>query len=340
MLGGTSAIAGGTPGTLGYYPPVSAAVGGLGPSGAVVGPGGLPIAASAAHGLARMTNIQVPATVFPNSNFTVLTVFTYGGADVANYSTRITIPGLGVMNNMSQSASVTGGGGSTVQNTIATPAVLPYGPIPGTVELVRNGGVLIVDDVQPITINSPGGVGVSGTIPIPPGPYGIPPQPFPTPPGPTQGGGNPPPPPSTGGGTPTIPPPSGGGPPNPPAPGDTTPPPPTLPPPTTTPGSIVVAVTRTANAGKLAFNATGSGFTPMERVQLIFMVLPINHNNAWRQLRNIGMSHKVVQENATAQGQVMHTFTTNANITTGQVRVICRMHGLSSHKHGTFDHTI
>ena len=128
----------------------------------MTGAGGLPTTASPIHGLGQMTNIQVPATIFPSSNFTIVTVFNYAGADVANYSTRITIPGLGIMNNMSQSASVTGGGAATVQNTMATPGVLPYGSIPGTVELIRNGGALTVDDVQPMTINSQVVVGLGG----------------------------------------------------------------------------------------------------------------------------------------------------------------------------------
>ncbi len=406
MLGGTSAVAGGDPGTLGYYPPISA---GIGPSSAVTGPSGLPTTASPLHGLGHMTNIQVPATIFPSSNFTIVTVFNYAGADVANYSTRITFPGLGIQNNMSQSASVTGGGAATVQNTMATPQVLPYGAIPGTVELVRNGGVLVVDDVQPVVINSPGGVGLGapggppgppygpGGPPqgIPPGAPGFPPggppplpgsPPTATPPGapvPTSPPIVIPPPPGSPPGTPpiTVTPPPPGSPPVvippppsappgtppvviPPAPPAGSPPivipptvpgappiiippvvlPPTIPPgntgtpgtgwpgtpqPPITPYPIMINVARNANAGMTTLVVTGTGFAPGEQV---LISIGLNNRNRQWDWRYNKRRHSA-REAATAQGQVMHTFTANTR-TTSPIQGHVHMRGMSSAKSG------
>lgn len=420
MLGGTSAIAGGSPGAYGYYPPIStAAGGGLGPMSAVTGPGGLPTTASPMHGLGHMTNIQVPATIFPGSNFKVLTVFTYGGADVAAYSTRITIPGLGIMNNMSQSASVTGGGAATVQNEMATPQVLPYGQIPGTVELVRLGGTLTVDDVQPITINAPGGVGISGVPGIPPGPFpvggGVPPPSSPgTPPqgipptavssgtaavtsGTASAPATPPivipPPPGAPPGTPpvviptsptpttpatTLPtqPQTPTDPSVPPTPPVVIPPPPGAPagtPPTvipTTPANastiraqvaasltaagipvppslltpaqppvvqipVVINVTRSMNGGYVTLVATGTGFRPGERVLMSIGLNNRDHRYDWRWSHR---RHSHV-ETATADGQVMHTFTVNSR-SQQQISGHLHMRGLMSNKSGQKQFTL
>lgn len=357
MIGG--ALAGGSQGAYGYYPPISSIDG---QSSAVTGPGGFPTAASPYHGLGHMTNIQVPATVFPNSNFTIVTVFTYSGADVAGYSTRITIPGLGVMNNMSQSASVQGGGAATVQNTIATPTVLPYGPVTGTVELVRNGGVLTVDDVQPITINSPGGLaGPPGpNLPGPPPPIGSGPPPPPTTtsgstgsttsgqcvqtqacmvdahwdpiqckcvPGiPTPPSGVPP--------LPTTTPPSTGGTSTPQPPQTVPPVPPTMPVPPLpmppTPGGIVINVAKGMNASRVTLIATGSGFHPGERV---LISIHLDHQGwQWRRWnRHNIVVQKVVVETASAQGQVQHTFLTNLHA--ASLSGVLRMNGLSSRSH-------
>jgi hypothetical protein len=391
MLGGTSAVAGGSPGAMGYYPPISA---GIGPSSAVTGPGGLPTTASPLHGLGHMTNIQVPATIFPSSNFTIVTVFTYAGADVANYSTRITFPGLGIQNSMSQSASVTGGGAATVQNTMATPGVLPYGAIPGTVELIRNGGVLTVDDVQPVTINSPGGVGLGplGNAPNPALPQGIPPlssqggagSPSPSGGGPPPPGSTPssppvviPPPPGSPPGTPpvivtppppgsppvTIPPPPGSPPGTPPvtippappagSPPITIPPPPGSPPntppivippvsipgnpgtpgmplpPVVTPYPVVINVTRSANGGYTTLVTTGTGFAPGERVMISIGINNQDKRYDWRYNHKRHTAH----ETATAQGQVMHTFTANSRSTV-PLQGHLHMRGLRSGKTG------
>jgi hypothetical protein len=344
-----SPLAGGTPGALGYYPNITD------PSQALVGPGGLPTTASPLHGLGHMTNIQIPSVIFPNSNFRIVTVFTYSGADVAAYSTRITIPGLGIMNNMSQSASVTGGGAGTVQNEMATPNVLPYGPVTGTVELIRNGGTLTVDDVQPITVNSPGGLG-GPPGPLPPPPTGNQPGGSGTPPGtggqcvqtqacmvdavwdpvackcvpkPTSGSGpstppTPVPPPTT-----TPPPPTTTPPPPPAGPPQTVPPVPTPPGPPI-PGTIQVSVTRSSNASRITLNVNASGFTPGERVLIVMFI--DRPGWSWRRWNrhNFAANKSVVHASST-DGQVMHSFQTNMhNLQAGSLSGNVRIYGLGS----------
>jgi hypothetical protein len=104
---------------------------------------------------------------------------------------------------------------------------------------------------------------------------------------------------------------------------------PGMPVPPVTPYPVTINISRSANGGNTTLTCTGTGFAPGEQV---LISIGLNNRNRQYDWRYNHRRHSA-REAATAQGQVMHTFTASQR-SMGPIQGHLHMRGMTSGKSG------